>query len=437
MLKKKRFDIPIPPFFRDYLWQPLKAVLCFAQLYILIAMIPQALDGMWTQMSWSRNLLAYLAAPIRLVGGALLAFILWRHYDAIDDTTFLLFVKEPHPHALWKRPTWMLSIGLSALSVGYLFAAAVWDALSLTPLPWYAGQPLSWLFGIGLAFLLRWGMVVRLDRTWKRQRELYDETTVYPTVIAQILYSILLFAALVAFIQLLIGGGVLAIIAHTVYFLIFALFTEEWKLLLWLLFFAVLIRTIIFFVQLRSRRQFMNRIMALHTSGKISLTVFGHPWLSLLIPRLMYGFHIIDAEGQAYNVGVASTGHRRGNVVACDHRILQYMFQIRMRFAPIVTAVGVVAPASTEMGTWHTTHRIRFPKEDGLRSTNLRQTPVETVMLIDPAPRNLYARVGTVRETLDNGSRVYGYLIYTKNAFCRMLERQAEGKQTRYSYLDR
>lgn len=422
--RSKKTTVRMPDWFTGYVWQPLKALLVAGQAWILWAMLKKTVPGLWTVMAWPAYLLESAGQGVILAGTVIVTLIFWRHYDAIDDVSFLLFVHEPEPRPLICRATWLLSVGLSGILCGCLFAQSVRPLLALTSLPKPAAAILPGVIGIAAAAGLRLWMVVSLGRTWREQRAIYDEATTYTSVKGQILYSVLLFVGLWMFIRLLIRTGILVGMAINAFGLIKLLFTEGWKLLLIIAGILLAIRFVLFLIQMRERRQYVRHIRALDNRQVITAKVYGHPYLSLLFPRMMFGFHITDAAGQAYNVGVANTGWKRGNVFACDHFTLQFMFQLRLRIAPKTTAVGVVNPGSTEMGEWYTTHPVRKPPEDGLASTGKRPQPVETVMLIDPAPRALWERTGCTRAALDNGSRVCGYTVYTKNAFTRMLERK-------------
>ena len=170
----------------------------------------------------------------------------------------------------------------------------------------------------------------------------------------------------------------------------------------------------------------MNRLRELQERGELSMTVHGHPYLSVLSERISFGLTITDAphpdskqkQDTTYQVTFANCKRRRGTVVLCDRNIYQFLYTFQFnqitRFSHMGAASGGSNIISVPGASWFTSHTFDFPEGDG-----------EKILLIDPTPHILAIRgfrEGELME-LDNASKVFGYTVYGKNSFVNMLER--------------
>lgn len=97
----------IPPFLRNHLWQPLKALLASLELWLLIPITLHSPDGVRSMFTvaygtWADGMI--LAVQL------IFLYILTHFFDSVDDITFVDYCKSPVP--LLRRYSWWLSVGL-------------------------------------------------------------------------------------------------------------------------------------------------------------------------------------------------------------------------------------------------------------------------------------------------------------------------------------
>lgn len=110
----------IPPFLRNHLWQPLKALLASLELWLLIPITLHSPDGVRSMFTvaygtWADGMI--LAVQL------IFLYILTHFFDSVDDITFVDYCKSPV--SLLRRYSWWLSVGLC--TVGCAPSLAVGD----------------------------------------------------------------------------------------------------------------------------------------------------------------------------------------------------------------------------------------------------------------------------------------------------------------------
>ena len=88
----------------------------------------------------------------------------------------------------------------------------------------------------------------------------------------------------------------------------------------------------------RKRKQLLDQLEELAHSGLLSYRLVGHPFLSLLSQRFLFGLFVVDTRGNRWRVGIASCRHRSRSAVACEGHLLRFRHTFRFRMAPIVNA---------------------------------------------------------------------------------------------------
>ncbi len=441
-IQKRPFQkVPaIPPFLRNHIWQPFKALLAAGELWLLIPITLHSPDGIRSMYTVAYGVWAdVLILAVQLI----FLYMLTHFFDSVDDITFADYCKSPVP--LLRRYSWWLSAGLCTVGCAPSLAVGVGLVLRNTAVATLAA-PLYALLVHLLAGLVVCGVrlfqIWRLNRKWSRQR-LAEEGTYWPGLRTRIFQAIVLPLSLYLFVRLLLKTGYLYIIPNLIW-AVLVLAGREGGAVPGILSAAVgiclLIAGIRLFRAWRARKQLLRQLNELSRSGLLSCRLVGHPFLSLLSQRILFGLFAVDARGNRWRVGVASCRRRSRSAVVCPEHLLRFRHVFRFRMAPIVNAYGAYMHQGEEMGVRYTNYPVLFPGgafPDDLpapvrlsRSTGRRRgDPVETeVMLLTPVPAQLFVRAPRGLVPLDNGSEVYGYQVWSSGAFCRLLERQYTGE---------
>ena len=413
---------------KDVLWHGGKALLCSFQLWFIGA-AGSTVASMDYFIAWLVSVLmlpkslAPILALLHPLLGVTLFIALWRYYDSIDDRSFNQFCarcREGASAPLLRDLGFQAGIAVTVLTATPVLAIIfrrVLMGLRLGASPATAVSiALSATAVIGLSLL----RIRSLEETWQVQKDLPNQSH---KLSKRILNAIVFFVAL----ALLLNSGVLL----AVYWLGF--FFSVLQLMFQNNAVPVLLVIILPFLVIRTlrailkRRKFMKRLAKLQTQGELTYTVDGHPYLSVLFPKLArFGLNIIDAphadakrkEYRAYTVAVITTRHRKGTVILCDHNVYRFMYALNLRGiggfrvgANLLAGAQIVAVPA---GAWYTNHAFDFPEGDG-----------EKILLVDPAPRVLAIHGQRADELIpqDNASKLYGYTVYGKNSFLNMLER--------------
>ena len=414
----------LTPRTRDILWHGGKALLCALQYGMLDRFsrsgVSTLLDTLYTETIISKAALPW-ASLLYPVVSFFLFVALWRYADILDDRSFNLFCAAPEPPHLTEDPGFCTELILTTLSAGFILFTSLYPRLVNLGLGPYLGV----LMGLFLAFpLVLWVSVRRvrnLEETWLIQKDLRTSNT-RTRVGRSILYAAVYFLGLALLVTLGIGS-LLLIWGSLILSFGAMIFRPAGFLLATLLVLSCLIALI---RNLRGRVKFMKRLAGLRDRGELSFTVHGHPYLSVLIPKLFFGLTITDAPhpdskrkaDQTYVVTVLTTLRRKGTIVLCSGNVYRFMYALRMRG---IGSFGAGGPAilsarlvSVPAGAWYTNHGFRFPEGEGKR-----------ILLLDPTPRVLaiHGRKADELVPLDNASEVFGYTVYGKNSFVNLLER--------------
>lgn len=389
-------------------WQPIKALFCVAWLYPIYWITLDRQDGFFSPIT----VLAAMPA-------------LWAFMDSIDDHGFISFCceEEPRRHLL-RRTDWLLSLAVSAVGGGLVLGLSVGYVLTGLKLqaPWI--MPLCFLGGGLIALGCRALMIHLLFHRWSGQSRFYHEGVVYPKLRTRVIQSVvfgvsLLLVALLGLSNLV--GGV-----YTLAFGAVMLIGEFlWPIVaVILLFFAI--RRIRLLV---SRGKFLKRLKKMQERGEIHYDYEGHPYLSVLFRRVYFGLLITDytdgrgavnRQPKKYRVAVVGTVKRR-LLVACEHDTYQIKHEIRLRLSlggAVMASHSGAKGTGVVLRTWYTTHGVAYPGSEDEAG--------DRVIVFDPAPYGIFIRSDDGRDdltSLDNGSKAYGYTVWTKNSFANYLER--------------
>ncbi len=238
--------------------------------------------------------------------------------------------------------------------------------------------------------------ILRLQYVWGVQKTLRKETDQKPKWWRRILSSVLFFIGVTFFAVL--AGDIPAFIAPTAA----ALCTFKPILRIALVLVVLLILALIG-RRMWERARFLRALRRLRDRGEISYTVHGHPYLAILSHRINFALTVVDEPSPhnpsksavTYQVAVAECNRRRESVLLCENHVYQFRISLN-RFV------------------WYRNHSFEFPDDPGRR-----------ILIVDPVPGKLRVRGGRgeVGGLLDNGSKVFDYEVYGRNAFLHLLER--------------
>ncbi len=351
---------------------------------------------------------------------AVLYFFLWNYYDDIDDRAFDRFCASDETPNFFRDPAYLVGYILSTVGGAACFLCALQPLLRIllptvpVSLPAILGMVTGLLTAGGIsAFRLR-----RRAYIWRVQKTLRRPNDKRPSPVKRVLYAVIF-----GFVVILLAVLGTSVIPYLVYFLISVLLISTKG---FLLFIAALAAGMAFLVlrRVRERRKFFRHLDRLRSRGEISYTVHGHPYLSLFFRRAAFGMTLTDephpeARVKApvtYQIAVANCNRRRMTVVLCEDNRFQFMHALKLRVLgnAHVPALGQTTLLNIPLGAFFTTRSFDFPEGEGKR-----------ILLVDPAPHQLCMRGFKEGELipLDNASEVFGYTVYSKNAFARLLER--------------
>ena len=386
---------------KDVIWHCGKTMLCAIQFWILFLFLYPDFEIISGSILYPAILTGFFV-------------VLWRYYDTIDDRSFNKVRKAETPPKFLADPAYLAGIGLTALTVTpalvvsfhslYLQLGAGSGAMAVAILS-------ALVITVGGSALRIW----RLNNLWIIQSKLPHAKP--PSVPGRIFYAVAFFVAL-----LLISRGLLIGLALATMILI-GCFVPLLVIagVLLLLFYVVLPAC-----NCSPRRKFLLRLMQLQKQGKISMEIHGHPYLSLFIERVPFGLTITNIphpdsknpDPVTYHVTFANCMRRREVVILCNQNIYQFMYSLKFnhvtRFARMGADKAQSRGVSLPGAAWFTNHSFDFPEGEGQR-----------VLLIDHSPVILAVRSELDNNLfeLDNASSVFGYTVYSKNAFLRLLER--------------
>lgn len=348
-------------------------------------------------------------------------FVLWRYYDRNDDRSFSRFCQAAQGSRLLRTPAYVFGIILTVLTATPMIAK------SFQPIFLHFGSESNQaqIFSLLVSLIVCGGgsvlRIMRLNSLWAIQKNLPDPQKKKPMSVAKrILFAVIFFLAL----------SFLAVMTSAI-----TLFTVSALTILRLLLIPSLIIGGAFFLlryvilpvrNIRARKKFIGRLQKLQEKGELSFTLHGHPYLSILSERIAFGLTVQDTphpdaknqEMRTYRVTFANCKRKRSMIILCDRNIYQFVYALRFNMITRFARMGAVNAGNNVVSmpgvVRLTNHSFEFPEGEG-----------ERVLLIDPPPIILAIRNESNHNLIeiDNGSQIYGYSVYGKNAFVNMLER--------------
>ena len=419
-----RFRKPSKETCIHFVWHGAKALLVAAQVAIVQIAITKGVYLLAADMAEGLHLgYTLLHLGVTLV----VAVYMLHYYDTIDDRSYRLYgerLAAGDKSSLWHERGWQVNFLLSVLANAPAVASSVMMSLLHAPMNHVVTVALlSFLIALAVLAGIRALQIHRRSREWAEQHamEAAGRKGKKYTLKSRIFYAVILL------------GGIYALcyFGITVFLpvfgsLVFSLILFFWKAILVIAaVLLVILEVIPVCRQLSARRKFLKRIKKLRDAGEIACTFHGRPYLSVLSENVYFGMTIVDKphpDGKrkgdiVYQVGIANCKRRKSYVILCDENIYQFMYTVQMRgMVGKANALGMTGRSTlaVPLHAWFTTHLAEFPEGAG-----------ERILLIDPAPRNLVIRGHREGELLplDNGSKVFGYTAYGKNAFVNLLER--------------
>ncbi len=405
----------------DVFWQPLKAVICAIQLYIILHNTMKAQADFMDSFEVLPWIVVEIFTPLTIF---IAMFALWKFYDGIDDAAFVsLCMEEGESTPFLKRLSWLIALLISAVACGIPVGLSLWRVMMFTGISASLGYPLCILGGILLTLGIRALMIHLLFKKWMEQSVYFRDPAQYPSLRKRIFQAILFAIGLIC--ASLIGVATLFWGAYSVLYGVAMLVIE----FLWPIVAVILLIILIHVIRLlSSRRKFLKRLKKMQAKGEIHYDYMGHPYLSVLSRRVYFGLVITDytngvgenKKPKTYRIVVVGTWKRR-LVIACDHNTYQFKHEIRLRMNIRTAAIAASsdAPATgVALATWYSTYGFAFPGDD--------DTEGEPVVIFDPVPYAIFVRPDDGRNDLrsiDNSSKVYGYTVWAKNSFANFLER--------------
>ena len=346
-------------------------------------------------------------------------FALWHYYDEIDDRSFRQFCQAEETPRLLRDRAYMLAIVLTALTATPILARPFRSFFQHLGLQGGWAPALSLLIALLIA---AGGSLIRikhLNSRWEILKKLpHPEKT--PSLTKRIFYAALFFVSL-----LLLARFVFL----AVFFATFVL-TVSRVLVIPTLVIAVLLFLWYSVIRplrnVRARRKFLVRLQKLQAKGALTVSLHGHPYLSILSQRFGFGLTVVDTphpdsknrENTTYQVTFVHCRRRRYLIILCEPNIYQFVYSLQFNMITRFSRMGAVnagnqtvpMPGFAKLKS----HSFDFPEGEG-----------ERVLLIDPPPIILAIRNENNHNLIeiDNASKVYGYSVYGKNAFINMLER--------------
>ncbi len=372
-----------------------KALLCLVQLYVIYFAVADGYDRVQEYVGrypdWFYSLLLFAILLVVYI-------VLWRYYDRIDDRSFDAFCAAEATPSLWRDAGWLvnMALGLAGATPFFMMLLTQLWAEVFPALPFAAAAGLGLLGGLIVTVGFTVWRIWRLHYVWSVQKTLRKSTDQPPPLWRRILSPVLFFVG-VTFLAVL-AGDIPAFIAPAAAALrTFKPILQIAVVLLLLLILALIGR------RMWERARFLRALRKLRDRGEISYTIHGHPYLAILSHSINFALTVTDEPSPqganktavTYQVAVAECNRRRESVLLCENHVYQFRISL-YRFV------------------WYRNHSFEFPDDQGRR-----------ILVVDPVPGKLRVRGGggEVGGLLDNGSKVFDYEVYGRNAFLHLLER--------------
>ncbi len=401
----------------DYIRQVAKALWCIAQLYILTSISRRSVEKL--RLSMIEDPSAEFA--LMQLGAALIFFLsLWRYYDTIDDGGFAAFCTATPTPRLLKNPPHLIALALTVVGATPVLASPLVAAIGYR----FPHMPVSVGVGIGVmgAFLAVTGISLLrlhgLTYEWSVQKSLRESTDKAHKTWVRVAYALVFFLSLGLATVLFIEFFAPSVVSIALAILKLALIP-----LLVLLGAGGVWWVIHSIRRVKDRRRYLARLDAMQARGELTYTVHGDPIRSLFSSRRDFGLTITDEPhpdakvpaSRTYTVAFANCGHKHMAIVLCQNNVFRFVYTAKIRafngFSVMNTQNRIL---TIPLLTLFINRSFEFPEGDG-----------ERILLMDPAPACLCTPGRRADElvALDNASEVFGYTVYGKEAFLKMLER--------------
>ncbi len=401
----------------DLIRQVAKAVWCLAQLYILA----------WISRNSVEKLrLSLIEEPstefaLMQLGSVLIFFLaLWRYYDTVDDGGFAAFcAAEPSPKLL-KTPSHLLGMAVTVVGATPVLASPVAAAIGyrFPTMPVALGIPLGLVAALAVTVGVSLWRLHRLTYEWGVQKSLRESTDKAHKTWVRVAYALVFLVALglatVMFVELF-APAVFSLAIALLKLAVIPLLVALAGLGVWWVIHSML--------RVKDRRRYLAALDAMQARGELTYTVHGDPIRSLFSSRRDFGLTIVDEPHpdakvpvrRTYTVAFANCGHKHMAIVLCPNNVFRFMYTAKLRvfngFSVMNTRNRIL---TIPMLTLFVNRSFEFPEGDG-----------ERILLMDPAPTCLCmpGRRSDELVALDNASEVFGYTVYGKDSFLRVLER--------------
>ena len=405
---------------KDLLWQGAKVLLAALQFLLVGFAVSAAFHALLKDPDMEKislhATLTHFAYPLFTV---IFFFGLWHYYDSIDDRSFKQFCQAAETPRLLRDRAYILAIVLTALTATPILAKPFHSFFQHLGLKGFWALAISLLVALLIA---AGGSVMRISRlnfTWEVQKKL-PHPKEFPSPMKRIFYAALFFVSSLLLARFVFLAVILATFVLTVSrLLLIPTLIIVGMLFLW---YNIIRPT----RNIRARRKFLARLQKLQAKGELTVTLHGHPYLSILFERFSFGLTVIDTphpdskiqENTVYQVTFANCKRRRYLIILCEENVYQFVYALQFNMITRFSRMGAVNAGNPNVPmpgfAKLKSHSFEFPEGEG-----------ERILLIDPPPIILAIRNEQNHNLIeiDNASKVYGYSVYGKNAFINMLER--------------
>jgi len=372
------------------------------------AAITQMLRELATPPSiWSQGL--HVALDV------LLLVSLWLYYDSIDDRGFAQFCASRNQRPLWDTPAHESALFVAIFTAAPILAFPLYDLLIIGGALPMAAALIAPAVSLATTVGGRMWILARLRSIWEIQSQLRTGKEKIYGHIHRILYAAIFFLSLALALwvgismfapQLIrLGGLIPKLPAWLVGVVLTALLTE------WSVHMTVLTL---------HRRRFLSRLQELSERKRITFSVEGHPYLTLLFPFLYTGLTVVHHEKEGnldrqtvYCVGMISGKRKRSVLILCQNQVYRLMHRLPGQVL-FYRASTYGRAFYKPLYVWFESHAFDFPAGAGQR-----------ILLIFPFPAVVGMPDGTEDwfSELDNGALAFGYTVYDPNTFLHTLER--------------
>lgn len=209
---------------------------------------------------------------------------------------------------------------------------------------------------------------------------------------------------------------------------VFFILTSLWQgILLIALVPFIIILTVRFSANIRSRHKLIKKLKYLEKNGYAAITYQGRKYLSAIFPRLNFSIEVRAQSGETYLCRVVCSGRVNAPMYFTEDKYYtEHGFHLRggglissMGASPFAAVVdigkwgGKTNPTNLIAG-YRREHDIEFPEKEGDRA-----------LIVNPAPTACFSLYENIANPIDTGENMGKYTVYSATGFCNMIERKA------------